>query len=87
MFEYVMIKGVNDSEEQAAELAELLKNIPLSFVNLISYNPTGIFRPSLPERIKKFKEILEERGISVTQRHRFGEELDAACGQLAGRVK
>ena len=87
MFEYVMIKGVNDSEEQAAELAELLKNIPLSFVNLISYNPTGIFRPSSPERIKKFKEILEEKGISATQRHRFGEELDAACGQLAGRVK
>jgi len=87
MFEYVMIRGVNDSDLEAKKLAELLKDIPLSFVNLISYNPTGIFRPSSPERIKKFKEILEEKGISATQRHRFGEELDAACGQLAGRVK
>ncbi|MBI2041994.1 MAG: 23S rRNA (adenine(2503)-C(2))-methyltransferase RlmN [Candidatus Nealsonbacteria bacterium] len=85
MFEYIMIKDVNDSDEQATKLAELLKNIPLSFVNLISYNPTGIFRPSLPERIKRFKEVLEEKGISVTQRYRFGQDIAAACGQLAGK--
>ena len=72
MFEYVMIKDVNDSDEQAEKLAELLGGIPLSFVNLISYNPTGIFKPSLPERLKRFKEILEKEGIPVTQRYRFG---------------
>ena len=93
MFEYIMIKDVNDSDEQAKKLGELLKNMPLSFVNLISYNftplenssltgPTGIFKPSLPEKIKKFKEILEKGGISVTQRHRFGQDVRAACGQL-----
>lgn len=82
MFEYIMIKDMNDSDEQAKELAELLKNIPLSFVNLISYNPTGIFRPSEPVTIKKFKEILEKNGISVTQRYRFGDDIRAACGQL-----
>lgn len=85
MFEYIMIKDINDSDEEAQKLAQLLKDIPLSFVNLISYNPTGIFKPSLPERIKKFKEILGKAGISVTQRHRFGEDIKAACGQLAGK--
>ena len=85
MFEYVMIKDVNDSDEQAEKLAELLGGIPLSFVNLISYNPTGIFKPSLPERLKRFKEILEKEGIPVTQRYRFGQDIKAACGQLAGR--
>jgi len=82
MFEYIMIEDVNDSEEQAKKLAELLKGISLSFVNLISYNPTGIFKPSLPERIKIFKEILEKNGISATQRYRFGQDIRAACGQL-----
>lgn len=82
MFEYIMIKDLNDSNEQAEKLVGLVKNIPLSFVNLITYNPTGVFKPSLPERIKKFKEILEKSGVSVTQRYRFGQEVAAACGQL-----
>ena len=93
MFEYIMIQDVNDSDEQAKNLAKLLSNMPLSFVNLISYNftplenssltgPTGIFKPSLPERIKIFKEILEKNGISATQRYRFGQDIRAACGQL-----
>jgi len=84
MFEYVMIKDVNDSDEEAGELVKLMKG-SLYFVNLISYNPTGVFRPSSPDRIKRFKEILERKGISVTQRYRFGSELKAACGQLAGK--
>ncbi len=82
MFEYIMIKDVNDSDNDAQKLAYLLKGIPLSFVNLISYNPTGVFKPSLPQRIGKFKEILERDGISVTQRYRFGKDIKAACGQL-----
>ncbi|MBU2539933.1 23S rRNA (adenine(2503)-C(2))-methyltransferase RlmN [Patescibacteria group bacterium] len=84
MFEYVMIKDVNDTDECAKELAKLVKK-PLYFVNLILYNPTGIFKSSEPARIKRFKEILEKYGVPVTQRYRFGKDLKAACGQLAGK--
>jgi len=86
MFEYMMIKNLNDSEEHAKTLARLMKK-PLYFVNLISYNPTGIFKPSSSSRIKKFKEILEKEGMIVTQRYRFGQDIKAACGQLAGKEK
>ena len=86
MFEYIMIKDLNDSDECALKLAKLVKNIPLSFLNLISYNPTGVFQPSTPERIRKFKEILEKEGITVTQRYRFGRDIEAACGQLATKA-
>jgi len=82
MFEYLMIKNVNDSDECAKKLAKLLKK-QLYFVNLISYNPTGIFQPSPQGRIKKFKEILKKEGILVTERYRFGRGIKAACGQLA----
>ncbi len=81
MFEYIMIKDLNDSDGQAKTLANLMRK-PLYFVNLISYNFTGIFKPSMSVRIKKFKEILEREGVAVTQRYRFGEDVDAACGQL-----
>ena len=85
MFEYLMIEGVNDSPAQAKELTKLLKK-PLYFVNLISFNPVGhsFFKPSTGRKIKIFKEILEKAGVQVTQRHRFGKEIKAACGQLAG---
>jgi 23S rRNA (adenine2503-C2)-methyltransferase len=85
MFEYIMIRNLNDSEEQAKTLARLMKK-PLYFVNLISYNFTGIFKPSLSSRIKKFKEILEKEGVTVTQRYRFGQDIEAACGQLAAKL-
>jgi len=84
MFEYIMIKNLNDSDKQALELAKLAKR-PLCFLNLISYNATGIFEPSSPKRIGDFKNILEKKGVSVTQRYKFGQEISAACGQLAGR--
>ena len=86
MFEYLMIDGVNDSFEQSEELSKLLKK-PLYFVNLISFNPVAHsqFKPSPGWKIKKFKEILEKSGVVVTQRYRFGQEIKAACGQLAGR--
>jgi 23S rRNA (adenine2503-C2)-methyltransferase len=82
MFEYLMIKDLNDSEDSAKKLAELMKK-PLYFVNLIPFNPTGLFNTSTSSRIKKFKEILEKNGIQVTQRYRFGQDIKAACGQLA----
>ncbi|MBI4708980.1 MAG: radical SAM protein, partial [Candidatus Portnoybacteria bacterium] len=85
MFEYIMIDKLNDSDGHAKELILMIKNLknPLCFVNLISYNPTGDFKPSSPQRIKRFKEILEKENISVTERHRFGKEIKGACGQLA----
>lgn len=90
MFEYLMIDNTNDSEGQTEELAQVLKKslkeVPY-FVNLISYNPIGHskFKPSPGWKIKKFKEILEKAKIATTQRYRFGKEIKAACGQLAGR--
>lgn len=82
MFEYIMIKDFNDSEREAKTLAQLMKK-PLYFVNLISYNPTRIFRPSSSLKIKRFKEILERGGVVVTRRYRFGQDIGGGCGQLA----
>jgi len=96
MFEYIMINNLNDSEENAKTLAKLMKK-PLYFVNLISYNftrrslgeggPTGIFKSSSSSRIKKFKEILEKEGVIVTQRYRFGKDIEGACGQLVAKPR
>jgi 23S rRNA (adenine2503-C2)-methyltransferase len=85
MFEYLMIKNFNDQPEHARELARLLKNFPgnLYFVNLILYNPTGAFEPSNKEAVEKFKKILEDEGVPVTERYRFGRGVRGACGQLA----
>ncbi|MCR4284044.1 MAG: 23S rRNA (adenine(2503)-C(2))-methyltransferase RlmN [Parcubacteria group bacterium] len=84
MFEYIMLKGINDSKEDAERLARLMKK-PLHFVNLIVYNPTGKegMEPSSHNSVRKFKEILEKAGIPVSERYRFGGEIKAACGQLA----
>lgn len=90
MFEYIMIDGINDSDICAKELAALVKgriSLKLAFVNLITYNPTGDFRPSKSQRVRKFKEILEAENIEVTERHRFGLGIEAACGQLAAKKK
>lgn len=84
MFEYLMLDGINDSPEQAEQLSRLLRGM-LGFVNLISYNATGVFKSSPPERIKRFKQILGKNRLSVIERHRFGEGIEAACGQLAAR--
>jgi 23S rRNA (adenine2503-C2)-methyltransferase len=82
MFEYLMLRNINDSEEHARALAKLMKK-PLYMVNLIAYNPTGIYDPSPASQIKKFKGILESEGITVTQRQEFGQDISGACGQLA----
>jgi 23S rRNA (adenine2503-C2)-methyltransferase len=87
MFEYLMIDGVNDSEKHARELAKLLDH-KLYMINLIRYNPTGgAFKPSSPNAIRKFKNILLREGRKVTQRQSFGQDINAACGQLAGKKK
>jgi len=86
MIEYLMIDKFNDNRDQAEELALLLRRVdpPLYFVNLIAYNPTDEFKPSPIRKIKDFKLALNKHGIEVTERYRFGQDIKAACGQLAG---
>jgi 23S rRNA (adenine2503-C2)-methyltransferase len=85
MFEYLLIKDVNDTESCARELARIMKK-SLYYVNLILYNEIGgnNFKPSTAERVKKFKDILKKNKIVFSQRFRFGEDIKAACGQFAG---
>ncbi|MEK6664523.1 MAG: 23S rRNA (adenine(2503)-C(2))-methyltransferase RlmN [Pseudomonadota bacterium] len=87
-FEYVMLEGVNDSVAQARELIALTRDVPSKF-NLIPFNPfpqAGYAR-SKPEAIRRFRETLQEAGRVVTTRKTRGDDIDAACGQLAGKVQ
>ncbi len=84
MFEYLMIKDVNDSLEEAKELAKLLEG-KLAVVNLIRYNDSGVFKSSPDKHIYNFKKVLEKNGIKTTIRDSFGSEGKAACGQLANK--
>ena len=83
--EYVMLDGVNDSDKQARELARLLRHVP-SKVNLIPFNPfpETRYRRSSTERIDRFRDILHHAGIVTITRRTRGDDIDAACGQLAG---
>ncbi|GIX33664.1 MAG: dual-specificity RNA methyltransferase RlmN [Lysobacterales bacterium] len=86
-FEYTLIRGVNDAPEQARALVKLMRRLP-SKVNLIPFNPfpgTEFQRPE-EERIRAFQKILLDAGILTTVRRTRGEDIDAACGQLRGRV-
>ena len=86
-FEYVMLDGVNDSPALARRLARLLAGRPAK-VNLIPFNPfPGTrYRRSPAERIVRFRDELIQRGLIATIRRTRGEDIDAACGQLAGKV-
>ena len=86
-FEYVMLRDVNDSIEQANQLVSLLKGKPAK-VNLIPFNPfPGTeFKRSSVESIRHFQSRLRERGLIATTRKTRGDDIDAACGQLAGKV-
>ena len=87
-FEYCMLDGVNDTDAHARELLALTADVPCKF-NLIPFNPfpeSGLFR-SKAERIKRFAQILIDAGIVTTVRKTRGDDIDAACGQLAGAVK
>ena len=87
-FEYALIKGVNDSAENARELASRLKGL-LCHVNLIPVNDVKErnYVRSTNESIKKFEEILISRNIGTTVRRKLGSDIDAACGQLRKRYK
>jgi 23S rRNA (adenine2503-C2)-methyltransferase len=82
--EYVMLAGVNDRYEQALALARLL-DARIYKVNLIPYNPTGMYRGSSRQAIDAFRAVLEEHGLRATVRLTRGRDIDAACGQLAAR--
>jgi 23S rRNA (adenine2503-C2)-methyltransferase len=82
MFEYLLIKDVNDSLADAEKLIEIMSK-PLYLVNLIPYNPTGKFLPAEEKQINKFMQALLDAGIVTTRRHSFGGDIEAACGQLA----
>ncbi|HEY4447815.1 MAG TPA: 23S rRNA (adenine(2503)-C(2))-methyltransferase RlmN [Steroidobacteraceae bacterium] len=86
-FEYVMLDGINDSPAQARALARLLKGHPAK-VNLIPFNPfPGTrYRRSPAHVIQRFRDELLQRGLLATIRRTRGDDIDAACGQLAGRV-
>jgi 23S rRNA (adenine2503-C2)-methyltransferase len=83
--EYVMLAGVNDTYRQAVALAGLL-DPRIYKVNLIPYNPTGMYDGSSPGAIAAFKAVLEEHGLRATVRLTRGRDIDAACGQLAAKA-
>lgn len=87
-FEYVMLDGVNDRVEHARELVQLLKNIPckLNLIPFNSFSGSG-YRRSSPEAIRLFRDVLMQAGFVTTVRKTRGDDIDAACGQLAGQVK
>jgi 23S rRNA (adenine2503-C2)-methyltransferase len=86
-FEYVMLDGVNDAPEHARELAAIAKRVRCKY-NLIPFNPfpQADFKRSDSERIRRFAEILSRAGLTVTTRKTRGDDIAAACGQLAGDV-
>jgi 23S rRNA (adenine2503-C2)-methyltransferase len=88
MFEYVMLTGVNDSVTQARELAALVKDVPCK-VNLIPFNPFpgAQYERSSPGAIGRFRDVLMQAGLIATVRKTRGDDIDAACGQLAGQVQ
>jgi 23S rRNA (adenine2503-C2)-methyltransferase len=87
LIEYVMLDGVNDSDQHARELVRICSQLPVK-VNLIPFNPfPGTeFRRSGDERIAAFRSILQAKDIITTTRRTRGDDIDAACGQLAGQV-
>ena len=91
-FEYIMLDGVNDAPAQARELLELTHGVPCKF-NLIPFNPFSVdgalieFQRSDPQRVRAFADILINGGVVTTTRKTRGDDIAAACGQLAGEVQ
>ena len=86
-FEYVMLDGINDTPEHARQLLQVVKNVPCKF-NLIPFNPfpNSGYETSKQSHIRVFRDILMQAGYVVTVRKTRGDDIDAACGQLAGKV-
>ena len=88
MFEYTLLEGINDSDATAEKLADLLRTIPCK-INLLAMNMTKDkeFRSPDRNRILRFQEILRKNGYTVFIRQSRGEDISAACGQLASKLK
>ncbi|MDH5711122.1 MAG: 23S rRNA (adenine(2503)-C(2))-methyltransferase RlmN [Gammaproteobacteria bacterium] len=87
-FEYVMLDGVNDTDQHARELVKLLKGIP-TMMNLIPFNPfkgSG-YKTSSMKQVERFSQILIKSGMTTVIRRTRGDDIDAACGQLVGKVE
>jgi 23S rRNA (adenine2503-C2)-methyltransferase len=86
--EYVMLAGVNDEPAHARELVKLVQDVPCK-INLIPFNPfaQSSFQRSPPQAIARFRDIVMRAGITATVRKTRGDDIDAACGQLAGQVQ
>jgi len=86
--EYVLLEGINDQPEHARQLVQLLRNVP-SKVNLIPFNPfpNTRYKRSSPQAINRFRDILMQGGLNTITRKTRGDDINAACGQLAGKVK
>ena len=87
-WEYVMLDGVNDTDRHAKALIRLLEGVP-SKINLIPFNPFpgSLYRSSSPERVEAFRMRLKRAGLIATTRKTRGDDIDAACGQLVGKVR
>ena len=91
-FEYIMLDGVNDAPAQARELVALTRDVPCKF-NLIPFNPFSVggaqiqFKRSAPLKVRAFAEVLIDAGVVTTTRKTRGDDIAAACGQLAGEVQ
>jgi 23S rRNA (adenine2503-C2)-methyltransferase len=87
-FEYVMLDGVNDQPAHARALIDLVRDVPCK-LNLIPFNPfpASGFATSPRERIRAFAHALQDAGLVATVRKTRGDDIDAACGQLAGQVQ
>ncbi|MBS1208625.1 MAG: Fe-S-cluster redox protein [Proteobacteria bacterium] len=87
-FEYIMLAGINDQDEHLRQLIEIARQVSCKF-NLIPFNPfpQSGFRRSAAPVVRRFSQLLNEAGIVTTTRKTRGDDVDAACGQLAGQVK
>lgn len=87
-YEYLLIDGINDSKENAIELASLIKGT-MGYVNLIPYNETNLndFKRSSGNKVHAFLDTLTKNGVTATIRKEFGSDIDAACGQLKAKVE
>ncbi|OGS91332.1 MAG: 23S rRNA (adenine(2503)-C(2))-methyltransferase [Gallionellales bacterium GWA2_59_43] len=87
-FEYVLLDGVNDRDQDARELVKLVRDVPCKF-NLIPFNPfpQSPYRRSNPETVRRFRDLLMQADIVTTIRKVRGDDIAAACGQLAGQVQ
>ncbi|MGB5519107.1 MAG: 23S rRNA (adenine(2503)-C(2))-methyltransferase RlmN [Gammaproteobacteria bacterium] len=87
-FEYVLLDGVNDSDQHARELVKLVSGIP-TLMNLIPFNPFAEsgYNTSTKRRVEQFNRILADAGITTVVRRTRGEDIDAACGQLVGKIE